>query len=206
MGCDIHVCCEYRNFSENKWINCDHFRLNPYFKNDSEDDGERIVEVVPIYGDRNYALFTTLAGVRNYSGNAPISEVRGLPNDIHPLTKGLADIWGCDGHSHSYYTLKELMDYMDTSPTVTYSGLVTTEQAKDLDEFHIYSDSWCQWTTIEGYVKRSWTIPDDNLKYLIDAMKKRCAEVFYIHKESKNYESRIRRVANDFRIVFWFDN
>lgn len=200
LGCDIHVCCEFKNYQD-MWINCDHFKLNPYYE-----EWEEKYKIVPIYDDRNYALFATLADVRNYGNTIPISKTRGLPNDIHPLTKRLADVWECDGHSYSYYTLKELLDYMDTSPTVTYSGLITTDQARDLDEYHIYPDSWCQWTTIEGYVKRSWTIPDDNLKYLIDAMKKRCAEVFYIHKESNNYESRIRRVANDFRIVFWFDN
>lgn len=177
MGCDIHVCSEFKNYKD-KWVNCDHFRLNPYYEPGDEEEGEGEWEIVPIYDDRNYALFATLTDVRNYGGTTPISEERGLPDDVHPLTKKMSDYWGTDGHTHSYYTLKELLDYMDTSPTVTYSGMITKEQAKDLDEFNIYPDSWCQWTSNESFVKRSWTVPDNNLDYLIQAMKKRCAEVF----------------------------
>lgn len=204
MGCDIHVCCEYKNY-EGKWINCDHFRLNPYYEEGYEDEPK--MNIVPIFDNRNYALFATLAGVRNYGYVTPISDPRGLPDDVHPLTKKISDDWGSDGHSHSYYTLKELIDYTHTAPTVTYSGMITKEQAKDLDEYNIYPTSWCQWTSNElDYVKRTWTTPDDNLDPLIDAMKQRCAEVNYIHSWNKEYENRIKREANNFRIVFWFDN
>ena len=146
MGCDIHVCCEYKNY-EGKWINCDHFRLNPYYEEGYEDEPK--MNIVPIFDNRNYALFATLAGVRNYGYVTPISDPRGLPDDVHPLTKKISDDWGSDGHSHSYYTLKELIDYTHTAPTVTYSGMITKEQAKDLDEYNIYPTSWCQWTSNE---------------------------------------------------------
>lgn len=58
MGCDIHVCCERKNY-EGKWINCDHFKLNPYF--DSDDEEIDKWWIVPIFDDRNYSLFATLA-------------------------------------------------------------------------------------------------------------------------------------------------
>lgn len=203
MGCDIHVCCERKNYEE-KWINCDHFKFNPYFNSDDEEIDKW--EVVPIFNDRNYALFATLADVRNYGYIKPISEPRGLPDDIHYITKEQADSYGVYGHSHSYYTLKELMDYMSQAPTITYSGMISKDQAKDLDEYNIYPDSWCQWTNMEGYVKRNWTIPDDNVPTLIEAMKKRCAEENYIFEWQKDYEERIKKEADNFRIVFWFDN
>lgn len=205
MGCDIHVCCEFKN-NKGEWLNCDHFKINPYYHPEDIESGEHEWEIIPIYDDRNYSLFATLANVRNYGGTTVISEARGLPDDIHPLTKQIADDWGCDGHTHSYYTLRELLDYMSTGPIITYSGLLTTEQAKDLDDFNIYPESWCQSTNMEGYVRRTWTEPDDNLEKLVTAMKKRCAEVFWIFEWSKDYENRIKREADNFRIVFWFDN
>lgn len=205
MGCDIHVCCERKTY-EGKWVNCDHFKLNPYFDVDGDDEEIDKWWIVPIFDDRNYALFATLADVRNYGYIKPISEPRGLPDDIHYITKELADSWGNDGHSHSYYTLKELMDYMSHAPTITYSGMISEEQADNLDKYNIYPDSWCQWTTIAGFVKRSWTVPDDNVPILIESMKKRCAKENYIFEWQKDYEDRIKKEANNFRIIFWFDN
>ena len=104
MGCDIHVCCERKNY-EGKWINCDHFKLNPYFDNDRDDEEIDKWWIVPIFDDRNYALFATLADVRNYEYIKPVSEPRGLPDDIHYITKELADSWGTDGHSHSPFNV-----------------------------------------------------------------------------------------------------
>ena len=207
MGCDIHVCCERKNY-EGKWINCDHFKFNPYFDSDSDGDDEEIDKwwIVPIFDDRNYALFATLADVRNYGYIKPISEPRGLPEDIHYITKELADSWGDDGHSHSYYTLKELMDYMSHVPTITYSGMISDEQASNLDKYNIYPTSWCLSTTMDGYTHRTWTVPDDNVPILIEAMKKRCAEENHIFEFQKDYEERIKKEADNFRIVFWFDN
>ena len=203
MGCDIHVCCERKNY-EGKWINCDHFKFNPYFDSDNEEVDKWWV--VPIFDDRNYALFATLADVRNYGYIKPISEPRGLPNDVHYITKKLADSWGDNGHSHSYYTLKELMDYMTHAPTITYSGMISEEQAGNLDKYNIYPTSWCLSTNMDGYTHRTWTVPDDNVPILIDTMKKRCAEENYIFEWCKDYEERIKKEANNFRIVFWFDN
>lgn len=207
MGCDIHVCCERKNY-EGKWINCDHFKFNPYFDSDSDGDDEEIDKwwIVPIFDDRNYALFATLADVRNRGYITPISEPRGLPDDIHYITKALSDSWGDVGHSHSYYTLRELEDYMSNAPTITYSGMISEEQASNLDKYNIYPTSWCLSTTMDGYTHRTWTIPDDNVPILIEAMKKRCAEENHIFEWQKDYEERIKKEADNFRIVFWFDN
>lgn len=203
MGCDIHVCCERKNYKD-EWINCDYFKLNPYFDNNDDEDDKWWL--VPIFDDRNYELFATLADVRNYGYIKPISEPRGLPEDIHYITKELADSWGDDGHSHSYYTLKELMDYMTNAPTITYSGMISEAQRINLDKYNIYPTSWCQETTMDGYTHRTWTVPDDNVPILIEAMKKRCAEEYFIYEWYKDYEERIKKQADNFRIVFWFDN
>jgi hypothetical protein len=62
-----------------------------------------------LYSHRNYDVFSTLAyGVR---GDGPsISEPRGLPDDVSCPVKTCSDQWGMDAHSHSYFTLSELID------------------------------------------------------------------------------------------------
>ena len=68
-----------------------------------EDDGGHLY--VPyekrIYIGRCYSLFALLANVRNYAEITPISNPRGLPNDVSEIVKEMSDQWGCDGHSHS---------------------------------------------------------------------------------------------------------
>ena len=203
IGCDIHICCERKNY-EGDWINCDHFKLNPYYEGD--DDEDQRWWIIPIFDDRNYELFATLADVRNRGYIKPISEPRGLPDDVHYLTKKLSDNWGTDGHSHSYFTLRELMDYMANAPTIIYSGMISEEQAYNLDHYNIYPKSWCQSTTINGYEHRTWRVPDDNMPRLIDVMKKRCAEENHIYEWQGDYEEQIKKESDSFRIVFWFDN
>lgn len=60
---------------------------------------------------RSYGIFGFLADVRNYSEVPPICQPRGMPDDA---SKGVADkwkYWAGDGHSCSWLTLKELMDF-----------------------------------------------------------------------------------------------
>lgn len=89
MGCDIHGRVQYR-YEDGEWF----------------DDG-------PIPDCRSYRLFAALAGVRNGYGFAgmpthepikPISEPRGLPDDIPNHDD---QIWFGD-HSFSWLTLDEI--------------------------------------------------------------------------------------------------
>ncbi|MBV1831591.1 hypothetical protein HNW77_12870 [Komagataeibacter sp. AV436] len=41
----------------------------------------------------------------------PVSPARGIPDDATPQYRQFAAEWGEDGHSHSYLTLRELLDY-----------------------------------------------------------------------------------------------
>ena len=115
MGCDIHMFCE-KQTKDGTWICVDHFGVSPNIKLDSlnidtlEDFiGYLIPE--PLYDRRNYAFFTMLAGVRRRSDVEQIAEIRGLPCDVSNLVKAFSDYWGCDGHSRSWYTAKELLEY-----------------------------------------------------------------------------------------------
>lgn len=111
MGCDIHMYVEKRN-NNGCW---------DIIK--TEDDGNELLEP---YDGRNYNLFSILANVRNGRGFAgcrtgegfnQISSPRGIPIDASDEYVSVASEWGCDGHSHSYLTLKELLDYDWTQET-----------------------------------------------------------------------------------------
>ncbi len=89
----------------------------------------------PYYDGRNYNLFAILADVRNGRGFAgiktgdgfnPIAPPRGLPDDVSPEVKAESDSWSCDGHSHSHFTLREILDY-DWNQKTMLSGWVDHE-------------------------------------------------------------------------------
>lgn len=203
MGCDIHVYTEFKPWygkREGEWFSADNYRLNPSF--DEEDKYESKMNVVPIYGERNYTLFSILADVRNYGENEPISEPRGLPEDCCPEIKKESDSWEVDGHSHSYFTLKELMDYQKNHPLIQYQGYVTGEASANLDKGIFPTEYW-QDGNITGQVWRKWKKPNDAMQPLIDALIEREKELFWIFSDKPE---AIEGHANDIRIVFWFDN
>lgn len=100
MGCDIHGFVRVRSHKAGPW----HF-----------------VSTVP--SGRNYALFALLAGVRNYDEAEPISEPRGLPDDLQWLSGSRLprddsaydkpDYYFNDvgDHSQSFFSLKELREW-----------------------------------------------------------------------------------------------
>ena len=84
MGCDIHSRGERK--VDGKW---------------------KLILGPEPFGDRNYSVFAFLAGVRNYSEVPPISEPRGLPDDIDD--DGDGDYFG--DHSYSWLSLDELLKF-----------------------------------------------------------------------------------------------
>ena len=131
MGCDIHLYVEQRK--NGQWRALDNFV--------TEDAGTEFQYVtVPykerLYSGRSYNLFAILADVRNGRGFAgiktgegfnPISEPRGVPNDASPEYKHQVEEAGRDGHSHSYHTLRQLLDY-DWTQTTVLSGWVSAAE------------------------------------------------------------------------------
>lgn len=203
MGCDIHVFTEEKlNYGNKKgeWFNCDHYKKNIYF---GTDEYEQEYQVIPIYDNRNYTLFSILANIRNYGNNEPISEPKGLPQDCCKEIREENERWGCDGHSHSYFTLKELIDWKNTHPYETHQGFVSGKEAALLDKEGKFPECYWQGGNIEGQVWKKWTEPNTSLDILIDALKQRTKEVFHIYSDD---DSQIYEKADDIRIVFWFDN
>jgi len=62
------------------------------------------------YLGRNYRLFGALAGVRDYNMDIISDFAKGLPVDVSTEVCGISDEWEEEGHSHSYLTVKELID------------------------------------------------------------------------------------------------
>lgn len=196
MGCDIHLYCEVYNTIDgvSTWRTADRFKYD-YYNEEYEVDN--------IYSNRNYRVFTALAGVRSYgNGCVPISEPRGLPCDICSFVKKEKEEWGFDGHSHSYCTLKELYEYQDEHKTITYKGMVSPEDAVAIDSRAGTPSTWYQATTDNTWVYREWTVEGSPLGDLMDAVNKRAMDEFLIF-----YKDRVPDdLSEKFRIVFWFDN
>jgi hypothetical protein len=109
MGCDIHSFAEVKR--NGKWERL----TEKVFKSW---DGSLIDAPFDL---RNYSVFGFLADVRNYSDCKPLSQPKGFPqdsewlNEIHKKDKDLTNLRyyleDGDYHSHSFFTLKELVDF-----------------------------------------------------------------------------------------------
>jgi hypothetical protein len=207
MGCDIHMYVEYKKDlpiknskeRESKWISGDYFKMNPF--NEIWDD-ETKLERMELYGGRNYALFSTLAGVRDYTNSiVPVSKPKGIPDDCCLYVKSEYKDWGYDGHTPSWLTLKELKDYQETQPTLPRTGLLSPTNVIEFDKNGIHPQYWCQGTNQEGYERRNWIEENKTLIPLIEALQRRSKEL--MHYDWEEYD-----IKNDenVRIVFWFDN
>ena len=203
MGCDIHLYTEELKTMDNKqkWHNCDNWRFNPYY--DEYPDSERLMTHSSIYSERDYRLFSILANVRNYHNNDYISLPKGLPRDISQPTRSEAERWGGDGHSHSYFTMSELDEYIKNFKQVKVAGYITIGQSRKLDQGEL-PNSWCQGISknMESrYVHREWFDNDNPVKILFEKLKSHMEYVRWIFNDEESPEH-----YDKFRIVFWFDN
>lgn len=103
MGCDIHLFAEVRR--NGKWAQVQHAPSGSVDDDPIEGYGDTF------YSGRSYDLFTLLADVRTRPHITPISPPRGTPEDVSPSIASIVEQWDGDGHSHSYFTLNELMTY-----------------------------------------------------------------------------------------------
>lgn len=152
MGCDIHVYME-------RWTNSNKYdgpkdlaedrdnKLNELLENEPtkfrwvsvdkwnyDGDGWRTNWQDLYYDERNYQLFSILADVRgDYS---PIVEPRGIPEDASTGYKYMCDRWDGDAHSHSYYTLTELLNvnWEEYDDCHLNDFLKSIERMKGIDE------------------------------------------------------------------------
>ena len=123
MGSDIHCILEVERSGQ--WIfhesqkHIRFFLCNGLFCHDAigKEDCYGFDIDHNFYSSRNYDLFTILANIRNGRGFAgcdtgddfeALSNPKGIPDNASWQYKKLVDRWDADGHSHSYFTWKEL--------------------------------------------------------------------------------------------------
>jgi hypothetical protein len=233
MGCDIHLYVEAKK--NGKWEAIDKWQ--------TDSDGYFCVPYEErFYTGRNYNLFSILADVRNGYGFAgsdtgdgfkPISSPKGNPSDISEQVKAESDKWGSDGHSHSFLTLKELLDY-DWTQKTTLRGTVNAVEYFKWSQFEKDQgngpESYCgsvSGSAVKNISEKEMSekikevlnldLPSYALKVkaIEDAMRSTYCRVSW---ESPYYKCagsflstvipRLLRLGNpeDARIVFWFDN
>lgn len=115
MGCDIHLYVEYRsdntspwNFWERQLVLCTWCDTNKKFSPNAPcyDCLGTTFACKEVYTDRNYRLFSILAGVRQYyEGLTPISAPKGQPPDCSVRTR--QELENAD-HTFSWFTVAEL--------------------------------------------------------------------------------------------------
>jgi hypothetical protein len=85
------------------------------------------------YEGRNYDLFAILANVRNGRGFAgcvtgdgfnSMTDDRGIPDDVSAEGRAYLERYGDDGHSHTFMTLQEILEY-DWNQVTVKQGVVT---------------------------------------------------------------------------------
>lgn len=127
MGCDIHMIAEerskYRDANPDCWLPM----LAPIFKVDDYDESEGMTRynhpyTFQPYDDRNYEVFAVLANQRNHHEPEikPISEPRGYPVDIHPVSTWLLDGYDFVDHSPTWLSLDEVFAYDWSQPSPRY--------------------------------------------------------------------------------------
>lgn len=137
MGCDIHLYVEVKQ--GDSWVTADRWTQDKY-----DEPGRLSVGYDQrFYRGRNYSLFAILADVRNGRGFAgiktgegfnPISKPRGLPKDVCKEIQAESDGWDSDGHSHSWFTISELMEY-DWTQFSCLQGWVDGPNFEEFDRY-----------------------------------------------------------------------
>lgn len=230
MGCDIHLFVEKK--VNGKWESADKWSKD-------EDGEERGMELRTVdyddkfYRGRNYELFAILADVRNDSEIVPIKKPRGVPKNISPEVKDEINKWKGDGHSHSYFTIAELLKF-DWTRTSTLSGCVSTLEFNKWDKWGRHNgegpESYCGWTSAPMISMEEMEAKSKEMnEFLLNSPLSREEKREYVGKTMGNLYCKISweiayyKMCRDFfsntlprllhigkpsqvRIVFFFDN
>lgn len=128
MGCDIHSFAERRNKETNEWevvkecVTLSDFYRDWYKKEKGDSP----------FKWRHYSMFGFLAGVRDQTIE-PISEPRGIPEDMSQEVFNECEYWEFDGHSYSWLLLRELVEF-DYDKNCTGDGDLTESYREMLND------------------------------------------------------------------------
>ncbi len=204
MGCDIHLFVEKR--VKGRWVAADKWTVD---KDDDETPKRKCVEYNQrFYDGRNYNLFSILADVRNGCGFAgiktgegfePIAPPRGLPADVCKEIADESERWGSDGHSHSHFTVAELMAYDWTQVSILQGVVdgITFEQWERYGRSHGESPENYSGGVFGRGIKN---IPEEEMR---DLIKRSVDEAEGIMPYDKRQEFLRERLANFYTTVQW---
>lgn len=205
MGCDIHLFVEAKNPGTGKW--------------EHRPDA-------PHYDRRSYSAFAILANVRNGYGFAGvktgdgfniIAEPKGIPEDISPEANRASKDWGCDGHSHSFLNLKEMLDF-DWEQITRHQGVVSAQEyAVAKAEGQPRSWSGGVWgrdikhvdnEEMDRLIAAGATDSNHYTTFFWEESYKESAGEFYedFLPALQEFAAAHGLASTDVRIVFWFDN
>ena len=124
MGCDIHLLVEVKK--DGIWESADEWNTDDkeYIHVDYDNQ---------LYKDRDYTLFALLADVKNYHNIKPICQPKGYPSNVSDQVFDFINYWNDDGHSHTYFTLKELIE-IDWNNTIKEAGYMDNGQWKAFNQ------------------------------------------------------------------------
>lgn len=155
MGCDIHLYVEKYNKAKGEW----EFVKPP---KGWDDFAEKNGYTPNWYQGRNYNLFAILADVRNGRGFAGvdtgdrldvIAQPKGTPKNASGEYKAIVEDWGIDGHSHSFFTLQEVLDFPGWEKGGVHRGWVSV-------------DSFEQWRSFGKPSSWSGGVSGQNVKHI----------------------------------------
>lgn len=192
MSCDIHLLTEVMEDWNDEWTSFDYWT---YRDSDSE-----LPVPASIYSERDYLMFSVIAGVRR-GGNRLVQLIdrRGFPDDASIPVKRLFESWGSDAHSPSWIGLNELNDLIERTDDIFIEMYVDeSEYEKYINDANyipnMYYSAWGDMThQINFYPNR----------YLIILR-----DLFIEHIEDRERRDGIKYPSDhsNYRIVFWFDN
>lgn len=193
MGANIHMYVEAKLGNQGLWKSLDKWSINPLhvsypekYKNRYTVDYDDL-----IYKERDYLVYAVLANVRNNFNIIPISEPKGLPNDVCENIRLESENNFKGEHSHSYLSLRELLMYNWNQEV----SLATLEESED-NAIEKYGSSIL---FIEPYAERLrvvyQAVLSDEIPKFMEVMEK-----------LKDYAQNNDLSYDNIRIVFWFDH
>lgn len=217
MGCDIHCFAEVKK--NGNWE-----KVGSVFKDPSYDWYKENYKELPYYvkeftdspyDGRNYALFSMLANVRNHYDIVPISNPKGLPDDISNDVKAEYAIWHDDSHSRSWLTVRELKEYDWKNQVANYNGWLNVDEYKAFTSgeknFGYAGDvgGRCVIKLSKEQMDRkiSQNSFEENLSYYVY-----CEWTQFYYQDAEFFVDEVipelesLGEPDDVRIVFWFDS
>ena len=179
MGCDIHAFIEYKHLLEDRW---------------SAISGQ-------LYLDRNYGLFSALAGVRSYGDAIDYLEPRGIPDDISWMTESkytLLVVPGEETNEEGCCTREEAERYLG------YGSEIWEETREGSEYYRITGPDWHtpSWLNLGEFQ----TVYDRYLARYRDEYDERDAGKIPLVEGFLALMDKLEDMGFLTRIVFWFDN